>query len=116
MFPTILSSLQLKIVFSKSNTTMSSKSDKEEFYKNLKIKLRETTTFPTDYLYKFIVSSDGDKSDRVKAIFNEGAVISTKKSRNGKYTSVSINIRVANPDEVVAYYKKAEKIEGIISL
>ena len=95
---------------------MSNTPDKEEFYKNLKVKLEETTKFPTDYLYKFIVPTEGNKSEKIKNIFNEGAVISTKKSRNGKYTSVSINLKVKNADEVIAYYKEAGKIEGIISL
>jgi len=95
---------------------MSDTSNREEFYKNLKLKLEETTKFPTDYLYKFIVPTDGNQSQEVKNIFNKGAVISTKKSRNGKYTSVSINIKVKDADEVIAYYQQAEKIEGIISL
>ncbi len=91
--------------------------DRESFYKKLKTQLDETTKFPSDYLYKFIVSADGNKVDEVQAIFdNTGAVITTKKSKTGKYISISIVMKLASSDEVISYYQKAEKVEGIISL
>lgn len=91
--------------------------DRKSFYKKLKEQLDETTEFPSDYLYKFIVSSEGNKVQEVQDIFNNrGAVINTKKSRTGKYISVSIVINLASSEEVISYYKEAEKIEGIISL
>lgn len=91
--------------------------DKESFYKKLKTQLDDTTTFPADYLYKFIVSADGNKVEEVQSIFdNTGAVITTKKSKTGKYISISIVIKLASSDDIISYYKKAEKVEGIISL
>ncbi|MEQ6122929.1 DUF493 family protein [Pseudotenacibaculum sp. MALMAid0570] len=91
--------------------------DREGFYKKLKLQLDETTKFPADYLYKFIVSSEGNKVEEVQAIFdNKGAVINTKKSKTGKYISISIVIKLSSSDEVISYYKEAEKVEGIISL
>ena len=46
-----------------------------------------------------------------------GAVIRTTPSKKGKYTSVSINVRVASPDAVIAKYKEiAQNVEGVISL
>ncbi|CAI8435354.1 MAG: Uncharacterised protein [Flavobacterium sp. SCGC AAA160-P02] len=91
--------------------------DTEGFYKKLKIQLDETTKFPTDYLYKFIVLVEGNQFDQIQKIFdNKKAVITTKKSKKGKYISVSIVIKLENSNEVISYYKKAEKIKGIISL
>lgn len=91
--------------------------DRDSFYKKLKVQLDDTTKFPSDYLYKFIVGSDGDKVAQVQNLFNnKGAVIKTNKSKTGKYISVSIVIKLASSDEVISYYKQAEKIEGIISL
>ena len=91
--------------------------DRESFYQKLKTQLDETTQFPADYLYKFIVSSEGNKVDEVQAIFdNKGAVINTKKSKTGKYISISIVIKLESSDEVIQYYQQAEKVEGIISL
>lgn len=92
-------------------------SDREAFYIKLKTKLEETTTFPTKYLYKFIVPTNGNQSEEVQNLFDKGgAVINTRKSRSGKYVSVSIHLTIENADEVISYYKQADQIEGIISL
>ncbi|MEP2171879.1 MAG: DUF493 family protein [Polaribacter sp.] len=92
-------------------------SDKKDFYLKLKGQLDETTSFPADYLYKFIVPTDGNQVKEVEELFNNtGAIIKTKKSKTGKYVSVSIVLKVLNSGIVISYYKKAEKIKGIISL
>tara|TARA_B110000003_G_scaffold276576_1_gene324092 strand:- start:24244 stop:24525 length:282 start_codon:yes stop_codon:yes gene_type:complete len=91
--------------------------DREIFYKKLKVKLDETTKFPSDYLFKFIVSNESNKQEELQDIFkNSGALINKKKSKKGKYISFSIVINIVNSNEVIFYYKQAEKIEGIISL
>lgn len=92
-------------------------SNKEDFYIKLKEQLEDTTQFPADYMYKFIVPADGNQQKEVGEVFdNKGAVIKTKKSKTGKYISVSIVLKLNSADEVIAYYKKVEKVEGIISL
>lgn len=97
---------------------MSEKQNPDEFYRKLKDQLQDTALWPTEYLYKFIVTSDAEKISGIEAIFNHlGAVINTKESSNGKYTSVSIHVRLKNPDAVIEKYKEvATKIEGVISL
>ncbi|WP_341222064.1 DUF493 family protein [Polaribacter atrinae] len=92
-------------------------SDKKEFYTKLKDQLDDTTNFPADYMYKFIVPTDGNQVQEVEDLFNDsGAVINTKKSKTGKYVSVSILLKIESSDKVISYYLKAEKIKGIISL
>ena len=91
--------------------------DKKEFYDKLQAQLDDTTKFPSDYMYKFIVPTDENQVNEVEDLFNNGgAVIKTKKSKTGKYVSVSIVIKLESSKEVISYYKKAEKIKGIISL
>ncbi len=93
------------------------KNNPEEFYKRLKEQLTETTVWPSNYLYKFIVLSDADKIDQIHKIFdNTGAVIESKKSKKGKYTSVSITVNLKNADAVIQKYKEVGTIEGVISL
>ena len=89
-----------------------------EFYFKLKGQLEETSTWPAIYLYKFIVPTSRDKIVQVEEIFNNmGAVIKTKASKNKKYTSLSVNVRMKDPDAVIYKYKEvAEKVEGVISL
>lgn len=92
-------------------------SDKEAFYSKLKERLDNTTTFPTEYLYKFIVPSTGNQTKEIEALFESmSAKITTNLSKTGKYTSVSVRVQLTSADEVILYYKNAEKIEGIISL
>jgi len=92
-------------------------SDNKNFYTKLKVQLEDTTSFPSDYMYKFIVPLDSNQVQEVEEIFNNsGAVISKKKSKTGKYISVSIVLQVESSDSVISYYKKAAKIKGIISL
>lgn len=90
----------------------------EEFYEKLKTQLYDTALWPAEYLYKFIVLSKGSGIKDIENLFNDlGAVINTNESKNGKYTSVSINVRMKNPEEVIAKYKEvAENVEGVISL
>tara|TARA_R110002049_G_scaffold292275_2_gene476729 strand:- start:2059 stop:2352 length:294 start_codon:yes stop_codon:yes gene_type:complete len=97
---------------------MSTPPNPEEFYKKLKSQLFDTSLWPSEYLYKFIVISNVEKIAQVETIFdNMGAVIETKESKKGKYTSVSVNVLMQNPDAVIQKYKEvAEKVEGVISL
>ncbi|MFZ0490275.1 MAG: DUF493 family protein [Salegentibacter sp.] len=97
---------------------MSEEQNPEEFYDKLKSQLQDTSLWPSEYLYKFIVPSSTGRVSEIEKIFdNLGAVITTKKSKKGKYTSVSINVRMRNPDAVIEKYKEvAENVEGVISL
>ncbi|MFA5557755.1 MAG: DUF493 family protein [Flavobacteriaceae bacterium] len=89
----------------------------QEFYKRLKVELTNTSLWPTEYLYKFVVPTDTEKIKRVENIFdNMGAVIKTNHSKTGKYTSISINVKMKNPDAVIEKYIEVSEIEGIISI
>ena len=44
--------------------------DRESFYQKLKIQLDDTTVFPGDYLFKFIVTSEAEKVQQVQALFD----------------------------------------------
>lgn len=97
---------------------MGSGEKSEAFYEKLKTQLQDTAMWPTEYLYKFIVKTDDQKIKQLQDLFNnQGAVITTTPSKNGKYTSVSINVRMKNPDAVIAKYKEvALAIDDVISL
>ena len=92
--------------------------EQEEFYNKLRSQLFETASWPSEYLYKFIVPSDKNKIKQIEDLFdNLGAVIKTTESKNGKYTSVSINVNMKNPDAVIEKYQEiGEKVVGVISL
>lgn len=89
-----------------------------EFYTRLKAELENTTEkWPTEYLYKFIVPADEAKIALIEKAFNNmGAVITTNKSKNGNYSSVSINVVMPSADAIIDRYQEVSTIEGIISL
>mgnify|MGYP000517368987 FL=1 len=97
---------------------MSEAKDPEEFYRKLKSQLQDTAIWPSIYLYKFIVPTEHQKIVQVESIFdNMGAVINTRQSKKGNYTSVSVNVKMKDPDAVIAKYKEVgQKVEGVISL
>ncbi len=93
------------------------KENTDEFYERLKEQLLENTSWPSDYLYKFIVPTDKGKIEQIHDIFdNTGAVIESKKSKKGTYTSLSITVYLESPDEVILKYKEVAVVEGVISL
>lgn len=89
----------------------------EEFYARLREELDNTSTWPSEYLYKFIVPTDAKKIEEVENAFdNLGAVIQTTQSKTAKYTSISVNVTMESPGHVIEKYIEVSTIEGIISL
>lgn len=89
----------------------------DEFYKKFKKRLEDTTEFPSQYLYKFIIPSSHKGITEIHKIFDgTGAQFQFKESRTGKYTSVTISIFVIDADQVIHYYKEAAVIPNIIML
>lgn len=92
-------------------------SKESEFYDKLKLSLTETTTFPTNYMFKFIIPTDKDKSNQIDNMFNKlGAVINSKSSKNKKFTSLTILVDMNSADEIIDKYKEVGTVEGVISL
>ena len=89
----------------------------EDFYERLKVELENSTTWPAIYLFKFIVPSEADNVIQVEDAFNDmGAVIKTTKSKTGKFTSISVDVNMNNPQEIIEKYIEVSTIKGIISL
>lgn len=92
-------------------------SNPDEFYSKLKNQLADTATWPSKYLYKFIVPTTGNAVSQIEKIFdNTGAVITTKNSSKGTFTSLSIMVILKNPDAVIEKYKQVGEVPGVISL
>lgn len=88
-----------------------------DFYKRLKSQLESDTSWPSVYLYKFIVPASIEKIAKIEAIFDKtNADISTRDSSKGTYTSLSIKVKMDSPDAVIQKYIEVSKVEGVISL
>ncbi len=80
---------------------------------DFKRKLEEQHSFPTIYMFKFIVPSG--KENEVIKLLPKGD-ISSKPSREGKYVSVTARLMMSTSDEVVEIYNQTYRIEGLIAL
>lgn len=93
------------------------KKNPEEFYASLKEKLEATHDFPEEYLFKFIITTEEAKLTEIYRVFDDiKFTLTTRDSKNGKYTALSINAFVLDADQVVRIYKKVGEIEGVMML
>ncbi|MEL6810365.1 MAG: DUF493 family protein [Bacteroidota bacterium] len=96
---------------------MNNSQKSEEFYNRLREQLEGDTSWPASYMYKFIVPAQLEKIADIRAIFDTtNALIQTRDSSKGTYTSVSIKVTMESPDAVIEKYLEVSKIEGVISL
>ena len=94
-----------------------SSNSQDEFYESLKEKLESETSWPSIYLFKFIVKSSSKSLEEVIAVFNDVEDrIELKPSKSGTYTSISVKILMQSPDAVIQKYKCVGEIDGVISL
>lgn len=88
----------------------------EEFYASLKTKLEDVHSYPTMYMFKFIVPSLSDKVEQVIALFGKEANITNRQSSKGKFTSVTVKVVMLSSDEIIKKYQEVGKIKGVIML
>ncbi len=89
----------------------------DDFYASLKEKLEATHDFPQDYLFKFIITNEESKHTEIFRVFDDiKYTLSTKESKNGKYTSLNMNAFVMDADQVINIYKEVGKIQGVMML
>ncbi|MBL7931459.1 MAG: DUF493 family protein [Bacteroidia bacterium] len=88
----------------------------EEEMERFRQKLIESMTFPSVYMFKFIITSEHRNIALVENLFGAEADIHTKESGKGKYTSVTAKQVVMNVDEIIDVYKKALHIKGVMFL
>ncbi len=88
----------------------------EDELEKFKTKLVETMTFPSVYMFKFIVASEHRNIALVESLFGSETVLHTKDSRNRRYTSVTAKQVVVSAEEIIDIYKKASLIKGVMFL
>lgn len=87
----------------------------EEVFDKLHKQL-EKEEWPSVYLFKFIAPNTPEYIAKVFALFEPEASISTQPSKNDKYVSVSAKILMLDAASVIAIYKEASEIKGLIAL
>jgi putative lipoic acid-binding regulatory protein len=93
------------------------KENPEEFYSRFHEQLLNSQDWPGQYLFKFILR-EGEVNEQVlKDMFTQNEAVFSKKASSKKtFTSLSVKVIMEAPDAVIAIYKKAQKIKGLITL
>jgi len=85
-------------------------------FDGLREKLTEVS-FPSVYMFKFIVKSDLKKIAQIESLFHsERAQITRKESFKGAFVSISVKEVMLSVDEIIKIYIQSSKIDGIIAL
>jgi uncharacterized protein len=87
-----------------------------EFYTNLHARLKANTSWPSVYMFKFILPNDNRKMALLRQIFEQDSRFFEKTSNKGNYISVTVKIVMLNPDEVISRYRQVAEIEGVMML
>ena len=96
---------------------MHDKAKDNDFYVRFRQQLFDTSTWPSTYIFKFIIPSSGDAQDTLKSLFvNDDVETTVRASSKGKYNSISIKGTFQTPDIIIEKYKQAAKIPNIIQL
>lgn len=80
---------------------------------SFKDKLEEQSSFPTLYMFKFIVPS-GKEHEVANLLPNNEMTL--KVSAKGNYVSATIKAMMPSSDSIIEVYLQAAEIEGVISL
>jgi putative lipoic acid-binding regulatory protein len=88
----------------------------EEDLEKLRLRLIESVSFPSVYMFKFIVPGEHRMIALIENLFGAETDIHTKESRNGRYISITAKQVVMGPDEIISIYRKASAIKGVMLL
>ncbi|EPR68917.1 hypothetical protein ADICYQ_2004 [Cyclobacterium qasimii M12-11B] len=78
-----------------------------------KEKLEMETSFPSLYMFKFIVPNG--KENEIGALLPNNEMV-LKSSSQGKYVSATIKAMMRDSQSIIDVYEKASKIKGVIAL
>lgn len=85
----------------------------QNWFDNFRIKLEEHYSWPSLYVFKFIVPSG--KEAELRRLF-PNHTFTEKNSTQGKYISLTMQIMASSSDSVIEVYVKASDVEGLIAL
>jgi len=88
----------------------------QEKYNQLRDQLIESTQWPSLYMFKFIIPNKDEKLDAVKALFPAGTPFAFKTSKDLRFISITVKIKMKDADKVIAIYEQAKNIEGLLAL
>lgn len=83
-------------------------------YESFKEKLDDSYRWPSLYTFKFVVPAKSREA--LLKVIPSNSEVSERSSRTGKYSSITIRKVMSDSDAVIAAYKNASTVQGVISL
>lgn len=84
-----------------------------EWWARFQALLDEQVEWPSEYLFKFIVPTSS--LEALTAVFGDHPV-RVRASSKGNYASVTARMHMTSSEDVLAIYRAAGKVDGVISL
>ena len=88
----------------------------QEKYQKLRQQLIDSSQWPSLYMFKFIIPNKDEKLEAVKAMFPSETKFAFKTSKDIRFISITVKIKMKNADEVIGIYSQANNIEGLLAL
>jgi len=88
----------------------------QERYNQLREQLIESAQWPSLYMFKFIIPNKDEKLEAVKIIFPKGTQFAYKTSKDMRFLSITVKLKMKNADAVISIYEKTKHIEGLLAL
>ena len=85
----------------------------EAWWEQFQELLDDQNEWPTEYVFKFIAPQE--ERDALQHVFGQYPV-EVRSSSKGNYISVTARMKMHSSDEIIAIYKAAAEVEGVISL
>jgi len=84
-------------------------------YESLKKELEKSLSWPSVYMFKFIIPADNKNLALVRSKFTDQSVVTQNESTNGKYISITVKEVMLSADSIIEKYKEMESIEGLMA-
>lgn len=85
-------------------------------YKSLLDRLYQYSQWPSVYRFKFIFKTDHQLGAKIENWFGNDAKVHYLQSSANKYQSLTVDIEMATPEDVIAIYKRGAEIDGLVML
>ena len=85
-------------------------------FDKLREQLNLQVSWPTIYMFKFIVPAENRKIALVESKFSDEAVITQNQSSNGRYVSITVKEVMLSAESIIEKYKEMYGIEGLMAL
>lgn len=87
-----------------------------EAYNSLLNRLYQYSQWPSTYRFKFIFKNNPHTAVEIESWFGTGVKTRYLQSSANKYLSLTIDVEMHSPEDVIEIYRKGAAIDGLVML